>query len=93
MHARAPEPRLDLVGDHEHAVLGAELAGSAEVPIGRENDARLALDGLHQEPDDLGVRERGRQCLGVTVGHLDEPGGERPEPATRRWIGGEARRW
>ena len=35
-----PEPGLDLVGDQQHAALGAELTGAPQVALGRHDDAR-----------------------------------------------------
>jgi len=49
---RAPcpaEPRLHLVRNHQHAVLGAQLPHPAQVPGRRHHHARLALDGLKHE--------------------------------------------
>ncbi len=88
--AGAAQARLDLVGDQQHPVLGAQLARTAQVAVGRHDDAGLALDRLHQEPHHVGVGERGLERIGVAVGHGLEPRRERPEPAARVRVGGEA---
>ena len=54
------EPGLDLVGNQEGVVSLEELLGSLEVAVVRDHDARLALDWLHHERDDVGVGFEGR---------------------------------
>lgn len=46
---RPRNPRLDLVADHQHVVLVAELADAAEVGVVWDYDARFALDRLDYE--------------------------------------------
>ena len=46
--ADAAETRLDLVGDEQHVVPRADLAHRAEVALGRDDDAGLALDRLDE---------------------------------------------
>ncbi|KAI3475961.1 hypothetical protein L1887_62519 [Cichorium endivia] len=51
--ARPAEPGLDLVADEEHVVLAAQLLDALEVSIAGHDNARLALDRLHEERGDL----------------------------------------
>ena len=53
--AGPPEARHDLVADHEDAVAVADLADALEVPVGRDEDAVRADDGLEEDRGD-GVR-------------------------------------
>mmetsp|Transcript_29144 Transcript_29144/g.93055 ORF Transcript_29144/g.93055 Transcript_29144/m.93055 type:complete len:430 (-) Transcript_29144:565-1854(-) len=72
---RARDPRLHLVRDHEHVVLGAELPGPLEVPRGGNDHPRLPLDGLHDEgrhPPPLLPQHR-LQGGGVPKVHLELP--------------------
>ena len=52
---RSRDPRLNLVGDHEHVEFGAEIADGFDVSQGGDDDARLALDGLEDESGNLGA--------------------------------------
>ena len=51
------QPGLDLVGDHEHPLARADLRGFAQISVGRNQDAGLALNRLEQEG--AGVRRDG----------------------------------
>ena len=58
----APETGLDLVEDQQNVVLVADRAQLAQIALGRDDDAGLALDGLDQ--DRAGVRrDRARHSL------------------------------
>ncbi len=71
--SRAAEPGLDLVGDHEHVVRGAQLAHPREVSGGRDDDAGLALNRLDEERDDVRVAAQALgECVGIAV--LDHAG-------------------
>eukprot|EP00515_Schizochytrium_aggregatum_P017286 CAMPEP_0202097642 /NCGR_PEP_ID=MMETSP0965-20130614/1310_1 /ASSEMBLY_ACC=CAM_ASM_000507 /TAXON_ID=4773 /ORGANISM="Schizochytrium aggregatum, Strain ATCC28209" /LENGTH=849 /DNA_ID=CAMNT_0048666027 /DNA_START=98 /DNA_END=2648 /DNA_ORIENTATION=+ len=73
--AGAAEASLDLVCDHEHVVLGAEVAHALEVALVRDEDAGLALDGLEHVRGDVGVAlELGLERGEVVVGHELETG-------------------
>ena len=72
--AGAAEARLDLVGDEQHAAAVAELAGAAQVAVGRDDHAGLALDRLDQEGDGV-VVERGLEGVQVAEGDALEAGG------------------
>ena len=50
--AGAPEPRHHLVGDHDDAVLVAEIADAAQVAVGQHEDAVGAGHGLEDEAGD-----------------------------------------
>ncbi|MNX23551.1 hypothetical protein D3C86_535520 [compost metagenome] len=52
--AGAAEAGLDLVGDHQHAVLAADRGGLAQEAGGRDDHAGLALDGLEEERGGVG---------------------------------------
>ena len=83
------EAGLDLVGREQHVVGGAELADPAQVAVRRDHDAALALDGLDEHGDRV-RRDGGFERREVAVGHLDEPGRERAEPAAGLRVVGEA---
>ena len=81
----AAEAGLDLVGDHQHVVRGAQLAHPRQVAGGRHDHARLALDRLDEERDDVRVGGQGLgERVGVAVLDDEEAGRERPEPGARR---------
>ena len=82
------ETRLDLVRHQEDAALGAELAGRTEVPLGRHDHARLALDRFDEERDRV-VIDRGAKRFHISVRDGPEPRGERAEAALRGRIVGE----
>ena len=71
--AGPPEPGLDLVGDEQHLVAGAEFADPGQVAGRRDEHARLALDGFDQHRDDV-VGDRVAQRFQVAVGDADEAG-------------------
>ena len=75
----AAEARLDLVGDQQDVDVGAELARGAQVALGRNDHARLALDRLDEERDGVLV-DRLAQRVDVAVGNRLEPRRERSEP-------------
>ena len=75
-----PRPALDLIGQQEDVAFGAEPPRLAQVPLGRDPDAGLALDRLDEERDDVGIVERGLQRLGVTEGTDTNPGVKGPKP-------------
>ena len=49
--AGAAEAGLDLVGGEEDVLAGADLADAAQVALGRDDHAALALDRLDQDGD------------------------------------------
>ncbi|MGC0369449.1 hypothetical protein RKD05_001701 [Microbacterium sp. SLBN-111] len=80
--AHAAEARLDLVGDEQHVVLGADLPHPAEEPLRRDDDAGLALDRLEEHRGGVLV-DRGGDGIRVSVGHMDEAGRVRTEVVVR----------
>ena len=67
--AGAAHAGLDLIEDERHAGLVADPADSLQVAIGRDNDARLALDGLEDYGSDLlADRLEVRDCLPDVIG-------------------------
>ena len=82
-------PGLDLVGDHQHVAFGAQRAHPRQVVVRRNDDARLALDGLEQHGDGVLV-DRGGHRVGVTEGHRPESRCVRTEAAARGVVVGEA---
>jgi hypothetical protein len=51
--AGARHAALDLVGDHDDAVLGAPLLQDRQVALGGHHEAALALDGLDHEAGEV----------------------------------------
>ncbi len=87
--ARAAQAGLDLIQHQEAVVLVGDLAQALEEALGWDDDAALALDGLHE--DGAGVLGHGLlHGLQVAVGHDDEAGGEGAEAAGAVGIGAEA---
>ena len=60
--AGAAEAGLDLVGGEQHVLLGAELADAAQVAVGRDHHAALALDRLEQHGHGVWRRSRPRSA-------------------------------
>ncbi len=87
--AHAGEPGLDLVGDEQHVVARADLAHRAQVALGRQHDAGLALDRLDQHGGGR-RRDRGLDRRGVAERHGDESRCERAEALARLVIVAEA---
>ena len=86
----APEPRLHLVGDEQHA-------GGRRRSPGPRPGSRRAARSTPASPwigststATVSRGDRGAQCGEVAVGHDVEAGGERAEPAARVRVGGEA---
>ena len=78
--ARTPEARLNLIGDQEHVVLGAEVAHALQIAVRWNYDAALALDRLHADGTDVWVRLEFRlQVHQVVILEQVEAGGERAE--------------
>src|SRR5829696_6632905 len=83
------ETGLDLVGGEEDVLAGADLADVAQVAVGRDDHAALALDRLDE--DRHGVRgDRSLEGREVAVRDHVEAGGERAEPVAGIGIVGEA---
>ena len=84
-------PRPDWISSATNSTLcaGAELADAAQVAVGRDDHAALALDRLDQHGDGVLVdgRLEGRQ---VAVRDDDEAGRERAEAVARVRVVGEA---
>ena len=49
--AGARETGLDLVGDHQHVLLGAQVAELAQEAVRRKHDSAFPLDGLEENRD------------------------------------------
>jgi len=56
--AGASESSLDLVGDEEDVVSGADLSYSGQISVVGHNHSRLALDWLHHERTDATIASR-----------------------------------
>lgn len=50
------ETSLDLIGDQQDVILGAEISDLLQVSIFRDNNATFSLDGLDTDGADVGVR-------------------------------------
>jgi hypothetical protein len=74
----ASEPRLHLIEDQQHVVRVAQVAEPCEKPRGRNDDAGLTLDRLHQHGDRVG-RDRPLDGGEVTKGDAVEAGREGSE--------------
>ena len=85
---RAPEPRLDLVGDHEHVRTGTQLPSPAQIAGRRDDHAGLALDRLDEKGHRL-VVQRSLERRQVAERDALEPGRVGPEARSRRGIVGE----
>ena len=86
--AGAAEAGLHLVGDEEGAVLATEGLGTGEVAGLGDDDAGLALDGLHHEGGDGGVLQGGLEGAEVVVGDEVEVGEKGAEVGRGRLVGG-----
>ncbi len=85
----SPETCLDLVGDEQDVVLGADFADLFEVTVWRDDDPRFALDGFDQEAN--GVFIDGRlECVDVAVFYDFESWGEGSESISTLGVGAEA---
>src|SRR5258706_6933681 len=69
--AGAAEVRLHFVGDEENVVRAADARRLGEVSLGRNDDSRLALHGLHEERRGVG-RDRGFESGGIPERHALE---------------------
>src|SRR6185437_11725104 len=87
--AGAAKAGLDLVEHEQNVVLFAGGGDFAQVAVGRDEDAGLALDGLDEEGAGL-RRDGAAQRVGVTEGDDLEARGERPETLAVLLFGGEA---
>src|ERR1700730_13858831 len=77
---RSPEARLDLIENQQYAVPVADPPETCQISPGRDDNARLALNGL----DENGGRawpDRRFERIRVAERHRDKPGRERAEPA------------
>ena len=79
----AAHPGLHLVEDQQRAVAGGDIARRREIAVGRHDDAALPHDRLQEHRSGL-VADRGRQRVGVAVGHVGDVAGQRRE---RRLLG------
>ena len=64
------EPGLDLIGDQQDAVRGAELGQARQEPFGRNNETTLALDRLDQHRGDVTFTDLGVNQSGDDVQRL-----------------------
>ena len=83
------EARLDLVREHQHVALRAQPANLDQEPVGRDDHAALALDGLQQDGDRVLV-DRLRERGGVPVRDRDESRRVGPEVRAGRRVVREA---
>ncbi len=87
--AGAAEARLDFVEDQQNAGLSADLAQRGKISVGRQHDARFALNRFDQHGDRVGI-DRAFDRVGVAERNRDEPVCERAEATTVRFFAGEA---
>ncbi len=74
----AAHPGLHLVEDQQRAVPGSDIARRRQIAIGRHHDAALPHDRLQENRSGV-VTDRGRQRVGVAVGHVGDVAGQRRE--------------
>ena len=87
--SRPPKAGLNFVQDENHALACAKLAGAAEITLGRDDDASLALDWLKKYSGGIG-RDRFLKRLDVSVRDYPEAGAKWTESLPGRRIGAEA---
>src|SRR4029453_2278332 len=69
--AGSPQPRLDLVGNEQHPMLASQLPRPGHIACWRDAYARLALDRLQQECDNI-ISERLPERFKITRDRLPE---------------------
>src|SRR4030042_1905514 len=87
--AGAAQPCLDLVGDEQDILGGADVFGRPEIPCGRDEDPGFRLDGLDEEGSGVGC-DGLLQGLDIPKRDDHEPGGKRTEIVAVERFSGKA---
>ena len=84
--ASAAKAGLNLIGDHEHVVLGTQLAHALQVAVARQHNASLALNRLEHNGGNGRVRKLALQHTRVIVRHNADTVHVRAKASTALWI-------